>query len=135
MGKRFGENCTACPYIKECKSVKINGIDWKINQQFNCKSYNIVYAILCTKENCKETYIGETKRLLRVRLDNHRGYMNKLIHNATGTHFNQPGHTLTNVQFVALEQIKKNSDLYRKEREEYFIRKFNTVMKGLNRKY
>ena len=133
--KNCGENCTACPYITECKSVKINGIDWKINRQLNCKSFNIVYAILCTKENCKETYIGETKRLLRVRLDNHRGYMNNLIHNATGTHFNQPGHTLANVHILALEQIKKNSDLYRKEREEYFIRKFNTVMKGLNRKY
>ena len=115
--------------------MKINGIDWKINRQVNCKSYNIVYPILCTKENCKETYIGETKRLLRVCLDNHRGYVNNFVHNATGAHFNQPGHTLANVQIVALEQIKKNSDLYRKEREEYFIRKLNTDMKGLNRKY
>ena len=133
--KKCGESCTACSYIKECKSVKINGIDWKIKRQLNCKCYNIVYAILCTKENCKQTYIGETKRLLRVCLDNRRGYVNNFIHNATGTHFNQPGHTLANIQIVALEQIRKNSDLYRKEREEYFIRKFNTVMKGLNRKY
>ena len=87
-----------------------------------------MYAIICTKENCKEIYIGETKRLLRVRLDNHCGYGNNFIHNAIGTHFNQPGHTLANVQIVTLEQIKKNSDLYRKERKEYFIRKFYTVI-------
>ena len=33
-----------------------------------------------------------------------------------------------------IEQIKKHSDLYRKEREEFFIRKFNTNNEGMNRK-
>jgi hypothetical protein len=41
--------CTACPYIKEGKSININGIKWKINQQLNCKSFNIVYAVICKK--------------------------------------------------------------------------------------
>ena len=90
---------------------------------------------MCTKENCKKTYAGETKRFLRNRLDTHRGYVNNFVDNTTGTHFTQPGHTLANIQIVALEQVKKNCELYRKEREEYFIQKFNTVMKGLNRKY
>ena len=81
--KKCGRDCSACPYIKECKS----------------------------------------------------GYVNNLVHNATGTHFTQQGHSLANVQIVALEQIKKNCDQYRKGEVEYFIRKFNTVMNGLNRKY
>ena len=34
-----------------------------------------------------------------------------------------------------LEQVRKSSNAYRKEREEYFIRKFNTVERGMNRKY
>ena len=133
--KKCGQNCTVCPYIKECKSVKINGIEWKINRTLNCKSFNVVYAIICTTGNCKKTYIGETKRLLRIRLDNHRGYVNNFIHNATGSHFNHAGHSLANVQIVALEQIKKNYDAHRKERDEYFILKFNTAHKGINRKY
>jgi hypothetical protein len=29
--------------------------------------------------------------------------------------------------------VKSNDDLYRKEREKYFIRKFNTYYRGLNR--
>ena len=115
--------------------MKINGIEWKINRTLNCKSFNVVYAIICTKENCKKTYIGETKRFLRNRLDDHRGYVNNFVHNVTGTHFTQQGHSLANVQIVALEQIKKNFDQYRKGEVEYFIRKFNTVMNGLNRKY
>ena len=40
------------------------------------------------------------------------------------------------MKITAIEQIKKKNDSeYRKEREEYFIRKFNTVYKGMNRKY
>ena len=31
--------------------------------------------------------------------------------------------------------VRKSSNAYRKEREEYFIRKFNTVERGMNRKY
>ena len=111
--KKCGQNCTACPYIKECKSIKINGIEWKINRTLNFKSFNILYVIICTKENCKKTYIGETKRFLRNRLDNHRCYVNNFVDNATGTHFTQPGHTLANIQIVALEQVKKNCELYR----------------------
>ena len=37
----------------------------------NCESFNIVYLIECTKENCKESkYIGETGRLSHVKKRN-----------------------------------------------------------------
>ena len=130
-----GRSCTACPYIKQGKCIKINGIDWKINKQVNCSSYNIVYAICCKKEQCKEVYIGETKRMLKFRLDDHRGYVNNGVNKATGSHFNQPGHCLADLSVTILEQVKKYNDSYRKEREEYFIRKFNTLHKGMNRNY
>ena len=81
-------------------------------------------------------YIGETKRILKFRIDDHRGYVSNSIDTATGSHFTQPGHSLANLQVTAIEQIKKTNDNeYRKTREEYFIRKFNTVNKGINRKY
>ena len=44
--RKCGEACTACPYMKEGKRIKINGIDWKINQDLHCKSYNVVYALI-----------------------------------------------------------------------------------------
>ena len=77
--KKCGEGCTLCPYILEGKSVKINKVDWKINKKLNCKSYNVVYAIICSKENCKNVYIGETKRMLKFRIDDYRGYINNCI--------------------------------------------------------
>ena len=129
--KKCGTNFLACLYIKEAKSVKLNGINWKINRNVNCKSFNVIYAIICNKDNCKKTYIGETRRYLKSRLDDHRGYVNNQIDKATGSHNNQPGHSLANLQILILEQVQKRSNAYRKEREEYFIKKFNTVHSGL----
>ena len=100
----------------------------------NCSSYNIVYLIECNKEKCKQRYIGETKRPLRTRLANHRGYVvNHHIDQATGAHFSLPGHNVSNMKITILEQVKFNNEAYRKQREKYFINKFNTLYEGLNR--
>ena len=100
----------------------------------NCESFNIVYLIECTKENCKESkYIGETGRLFKFRLAEHRGYIvNKDETQATGLHFNLPGHNLAHMQATILELVNRNSEKYRKEREKFYIRKFNTYYRGLN---
>ena len=78
-------------------------------------------------------YIGETKRILKFRLAEHRGYVNNDDDTATGQHFNLPGHSLSDLTVTILEKVRSNDDLYRRERERYFIRKFNTYYKGLNR--
>jgi hypothetical protein len=75
MKKCQKENCTACPFIVEGKTVIINKKSWRIEKQVSCLTYNCVYAIFCQKENCKSVCIGETKRLLKFRLADHRGYV------------------------------------------------------------
>ena len=60
--KKCGKSCTGCPYIKEGNSSKINGVDWKINQTLNCKSFNVVYAVICKKENCRQVYTSAPYR-------------------------------------------------------------------------
>ena len=131
---KCGNNCTACPFIKEVKSLRINGVEWKINQNLNCESFNCIYLIQCLKHNCNMRYVGETKRILKFRLAEHRGYVsNEDISTATGEHFNSPGHSLSDMSIVVLEKVRSTDDLYRKEREKYFIRKFNTFYQGLNR--
>ena len=48
--------------------------------------------MLYEKVRCKERYIGETGRLLKFRLAEHKGYIdNKVESQATWSHFNQPG--------------------------------------------
>ena len=45
-----------------------------------------------------------------------------------------PVHTVANLKISVIEQVRYKSDLYRKEREEFYIRKFNTLNEGMNRK-
>ena len=52
---------------------------------------------------------------------------------ATGAHFTSPGHSVSDMSILILEQVRSSDDVYRREREKYFIRKFNTYYKGLKR--
>ena len=64
----------------------------------------------------------------------HRGYVNnQVVSVSTGEHFNLPGHSLANMKITIIEQVKKNDNMYRKERKKYFINKFNSYYQGLTR--
>ena len=131
--KKCGKWCTACPYVKEGKTIKIDSKKkWNINKNVNCETANIVYIIECQK--CNMRYVGESKRPLKYRLADHRGYVNRdYINTATGAHFHLPGHNLSHLQISIIEKQKNESDSYRKEREKYFINMFNSYYKGMNK--
>jgi hypothetical protein len=132
--KKCTNQCLICPFIKEVKQIKGRNFTWKINQQISCNSYNLVYMISCQKENCLQSYIGESERKLKDRISEHIGYIRTKKHNqATGYHFNLPGHSLTDMKVIGLEKVRSKDQMYRKERESYLIRKFNTFYKGMNR--
>ena len=85
------------------------------------KPYIIEYQKSYWKENW---YIGESGRPLKYRMDEHRGYVvNQTTSNATGAHFNSPGHSLSDMKVLIIEQVKIRMAEYRKEREKYFINK------------
>ena len=70
---------------------------------------------------------------MKARLSDHRGYINNQVIGATtGDHFNLPGHSLVNMKFTILEQVKKEDESYRKQCEKYFFNKFNTFYGGIN---
>ena len=96
---------------------------------------NIMFGILIIIFHAQYfTLRAKTKRILKFRLADHRGYVNNQDYTtATGEHFNSPGHSLSDLSITILERVKSNDDLYRKEREKYHIRKFNTYYKGLNK--
>ena len=120
---------------KKGKNIKINRkTDWKINKKVTCQSFNVIYMIQCQKDYCKMKYIGETKRMLKYRMADHRGYVsNEDTTKPTGAHFNSPGHSLKDMKVTIIEKVKKEDDMYRKVREKYHIEKFNTFHQGLNR--
>ena len=89
----------------------------------------------CNKSSCKYVqYIGETKRHLKKNFSDHCYYVKKSdLTQPIGFHFNLPGHSISNIELCMVEKCSQSSDLYRKQREEYFITKFNTRPK-LDRK-
>ena len=89
--------------------------------------------LICKK--CQKKYIGTSGRQLKKRLSDHRGYISSQVESrATGAHFNLPGHSLADLSVTLLEQTKSDPE-YRREREKYFIRKFDTVNNGINKEW
>ena len=77
---------------------------------------------------------GETERRFKDRIADHIGYIrNKRIELPVGEHFNKKGHSVSDLEAIILEKIMKTDPLYRKERERYIIRKFNSYYNGMNR--
>ena len=52
---------------------------------------------------------------------------------ATGQHFNEPGHSVSDMTITVIEKLVNKDPQYRKQREKMFINKFNTRNKGLNK--
>ena len=64
---------------------------------------------------CYQRYVGETERILRARLFDHKGYVNNQVISVTiWDYFNLPGHSLANLKITILEKVKKSYELYRK---------------------
>ena len=88
--------------------------------------------ILCIK--CHQEYIGQTGRTLAKRFSEHQGYVrNKKLSEATGSHFNEPGHQMSDMKITVLEKVHNRSRAVREQRESMFIREFETEYKGLNK--
>ena len=138
--KKCKQNCLICPYIEEAKEIKGDKFSWKIETNVSCNTHNIVYMLQCKKSSCQQNetkqtqYIGETERKLRDRICEHLGYINtKKLNQPAGEHFNLPGHSRSDMKVLILERVLKKDSDYRKERESYLIRKFNTFYKGMNK--
>ena len=72
--------------------------------------------------------------ILHTRFSQHQGYIrNSDLLIATGEHFNQRGHSLSDMRVTILEKNYSSDPNYRKERESMWIRKFNSKYKGMNK--
>ena len=79
-------------------------------------------------------HCGESQRSIKERFLEHKGYVNnKNLSKATGSHFNQKGHKISDMEITILEKIFNPDPQFRKQREKMYINKFNTKYKGINR--
>ena len=70
---------------------------------------------------------------MREWISHHKSYVtNSDLSQATGKHYNQPGHNIKYVVAI-LEKVKKNYTIHRKKRESYLRKQFKTYLQGLNK--
>ena len=88
--------------------------------------------IKCTNDKCKSRCIGESERSLHDRISQHVFFLHTNKKEATGDHFNQPGHTHGDMRAIIIVQVKSQDYLYRKKQESNHIQRFNTFYNGIN---
>jgi hypothetical protein len=82
---------------------------------------------------CGQQYIGQTSKTLRERISQHLGYVDQNVE-ATGRHFNIPGHSKSDMKATVIEKIHRKDIWCREEIESMHIRKSNSNYKGINLK-
>ena len=71
---------------------------------------------------------------MKERFQEHRNYVSTNNQSkTTGVHFNYKGHTISDMEITIVEKVFNQDPRFRKEREKFYIQKFNTRYKGLNR--
>ena len=110
---------------------------YKIYQNQSCSSNNLVYLINCKRCIKKDPtlpcqYIGQTCRTLRERFGEHRRGIENNIDESVPIHFNQPKHTLNDVQVIPLLHVNSNRDSVRFSMEQHLIDKAGTLQNGIN---
>ena len=92
----------------------------------------------CRKENCTKRpenfYIGMTKRKLQIRFSEHLGYIKSAkFTEPSGEHFSLPGHTLSDIEGMVIEQVRSRDPYILRAREELLIQNFDSYRFGLNK--
>ena len=84
--------CETCPFVKSGKEFKspFNSTIVQLNSTLNCTCTNVVYCLLCYKENCQQIYIGQTERQLKERFGEHRTSVRTNSRCTVSEHFNGP---------------------------------------------
>ena len=130
---RCGKNCATCPYISDgltSYNFFSTGETRTIKSNLTCDTKNLIYMIQCNR--CNLQYIGETKRRLKDRFNEHcrKPQLNTTAeHQALSTTMNttaaehflsSPNHTANNMQLIPIEKIFSNRDSIRKAKEAFF---------------
>ena len=126
------KQCQTCPYVKTGKNFKslFNSTVMQLNSALSCASTNVVYCLLCLKENCQQIYIGQTKRQVKERFGEHKTSVRSNSKCAVAEHFD--GHLLHDMQILALEKVFTPGIL--EKRESLYINMLEAEYSGLNRK-
>ena len=125
-------NCTTCPYIEHGRNQYTfysTGETHYIKSHIARETFNVIYLIQCRL--CNLQYIGETKRRLKDRFNEHRRPIlnptGNYIHTAVSEHFLTSNHSDNHMLLIPIEKLKNGRDSFRKAREAHLIHKAKTI--------
>ena len=123
-------NCTTCPTLKkaEIDTLFISPVNLpSVKFHITCTTFNVIHTI--QHRLCNLQYIGETKRRLKYRFNEHRRPVlnGSYIHTAVSDHFVSNNHSENYMLFISFEQLRTELDSSRKAREAHYIRKGKTL--------
>lgn len=127
------KNCKCCLHINST-SVYHNtdkSSSYLILDDFNCNSTNVIYVISCAK--CNLLYVGQTARMLKERMNNHRSDI--LLHKSTAVaiHFNLPAHTYSDLIITPVLDITDFDVSERLTIEREFMSRLGSIYpEGMN---
>ena len=76
---------------------------------------------------------GPNSEKLKERFSEHTTSVRKKANNAVGAHFNGPGHSLANMNILALEKVYSRGTKFIEKRESLWINQLEAQYKGINR--
>ena len=137
---RCGNNCITCHYITDGRTnytFSATGETRTITDHIDCNSKNLIYMVHCRR--CNKQYLGETKRRLKDRFNEHRRPVDRPTPTSRPTavsdHFLSDDHTTNDIELIPLELIHSSRDAIRKAREAYLIERGQTLEpKGINKR-
>lgn len=120
--RKCKSKCITCQHMSNCTEVRFKDSDspFKLKYNFTCTTKNLIYLMKC---QCGEDYIGETKNMLKVRLNTHRQQIRDETqrHLKVSKHIAQCGGIF---QIFPFFKMKGESDIERKRTERRFIQKY-----------
>ena len=126
------KNCLTCKYISDGQTsytFHSTGETRPITNHIDCNSKNVISMIQCNQ--CYKQYIGETKRRLKDRFNEHRRPVDNPSNISKPTtvsgHFLTYDHSANDITLIPLELTKSNRDSVRKAREAYLIERGKTL--------
>lgn len=126
--------CQTCPFISTLSTYTstITKKMYAIKQTMCCDAKNVIYLISCKK--CGIQYVGETGRVLRKRVADHKSAIRTHNpHSPIAIHFNSLNHNMQDLTIIPLEYLKTDAKNVRLGREVFYQLLLHTVFpEGLN---
>ena len=104
-----------------------------LNASVDFKSKNSVYCLFCKKPGCNQISVGQTQRELKQRFSDHKTSVRTHAKKVVGQHFNEPGHSIYNMEVAAIDTIFDRGRTIIEKRESMSIENLEAEYKGLNK--